>query len=135
MEDFICPICRGHLRIGDDLIFSLKKKNNKKGLIILSPELGNYTYRKHDDLELEKGEELTFFCPICHANLTSDVDKNLVKVTMVDEKGERYEILFSDIVGEESTYKVKGKEVFKTGSDAERYQKYWDVPDEYKKYI
>lgn len=135
MENFICPICRGYLRIGDDLIFSLKKADNKKGLILLSPELGNYTIRKHPDLVLEKGEEITFFCPICHANLTSDVDKNLVKVIMIDEQGEKFEILFSDIIGEESTYKVKGKEVQKLGSDSERYQKYWDVPDEYKKYI
>jgi hypothetical protein len=134
-NDFICPICRGYLRVGNDLIFSLKKSDNKKGLILLSPELGNYTFRKHPAFELVKGEELVFYCPICHANLTSDVDKNLVKVIMIDEKGEKYEILFSDVVGEKSTYKVKGKEVIRLGEDAERYRRYWDLPDEYKKYL
>jgi len=39
--DYYCTVCKGQLLVGDKLVFSAKSEKNKKGLIFLSPELGN----------------------------------------------------------------------------------------------
>lgn len=134
-NDWICPICKGHINVDKNLIFSVKKGDNHKGLVILSTELGNFSVKTHEKFTFKDGEDGTFYCPICHANLTSDVDEHLLRVIMVDEKGEQSEIFISDICGEKSTYQIKDKKVKRLGKDAEKYQKYWDVPEEYKKYL
>jgi transcription initiation factor IIE alpha subunit len=133
--DYYCPLCKGHLRVNDNLVFIAKSKNNKKGMIFLSPELGNYTTSKHPDFHIEPGEEYLFYCPICHATLNREENNNLVKVFMVDEEGKEFEIFFSGIAGEKCTYKMRDRQVEGMGPDAELYKQYFDVPEEYKKYL
>jgi len=133
--DYYCPICKGQLRVGDNLVFTAKSKTNNKGLVFLSPELGNYTTTKHPSFEIKEGEEYLFQCPICHATLNKEENKNLVKVFMVDENEKEYEILFSGIAGEKCTYKLHDKKVEGMGPDVELYKKYVDVPKEYQKYL
>lgn len=135
-NDYLCPICRGHIRVGDALVISVKSEKNKKGLIFLNPEIGNYTTTTHPTFEIKKGEEYTVYCPICHANLNREENPNLVKVHMVDnESHDEYEIYFSGVVGEECTYKIKDKEVQEFGPDANHYRQYFGVPKEDMKYL
>lgn len=133
--DYYCPVCKGQLRIGDKLVFSAKSDKNKKGLIFLSPELGNYTTEKHPDFDIKEGEEYMFYCPICHATLNADQDKRLVKVFINDDKGDEYEIYFSGIAGEKCTYRLKDKQMEEMGPDVDLYKKYFDIPEEDKKYL
>jgi len=125
--DFICPKCNGHLLVGDNIILAAKsRKENKSGMILLSPDVGNYARIIHPTFILEEGEGMEFFCPICHANLiASDVDNNLVKIIMVDEQNGQYEIYFSGVSGERCTYKVSKEKVEQFGDTAEKYYKYF----------
>jgi uncharacterized protein YbaR (Trm112 family) len=134
--DYYCPVCKGQLRVDNNLVFTAKSKtSNRKGLIFLSPELGNYTTSKHPEFEVLKGEEFVLYCPICHTTLNREENNNLVKVFMKDENGKEYEIFFSGIAGEKCTYKMRDKQVEGMGPDAELYNKYFDVPEEYQKYL
>jgi len=125
--DFICPKCSGHLLVGGNIILAAKsRKENKSGMILLNPDVGNYARIIHPTFKLEEGEEVEFFCPICHANLiASDVDNNLVKIIMVDEQNDQYEIYFSGVSGERCTYKVSKEKVEQFGDTAEKYYKYF----------
>ncbi len=133
--DYHCTVCRGHLRIGNKLVFSAKTRDNKYGLIFLSPELGDYTTEHHPDFDIQEGEEYLFYCPICHARLNHTENEKLVRIFMVDEKGAEYEIFFSGIAGEKCTYRMRDKEKEELGPDSEKYRQYFDLPDEYRKYL
>lgn len=133
--NYFCPMCKGQLRIEDNLVFAAKSRDNKKGLIFLNPELGNYTTKKHPLFDIHEGEEYNFYCPICQAKLNSKENNKLVKINMTDEDNNEFEIYFSGIAGEKCTYKMRDKEMEQLGPDAEKYHKYFDLAEEYKKYL
>ncbi|MCF8307915.1 MAG: hypothetical protein K9I68_02785 [Bacteroidales bacterium] len=134
MKNYYCPICRAHLRVGDNIVLAAKSPYNEKGLIFLNPEVGNYSKETHPDFEIREGEEYKFYCPVCHATLNDKEKKNLVKMNM-EEEGTHYDFYFSNIAGEEVTYRISEQEVEKYGYHKDRYEKYFDLPDEYKKYL
>lgn len=119
--DFLCPKCSAHLSVGENVIFYIKNKNNVGGLLLLSPILGDYTYVMHPSLKVNAGEELEFFCPICHASLTVKGIENLAAVIMIDEKGEKHHVVFSRKEGEQCTYKVSDQVIEKYGAHAHNY--------------
>ena len=133
-NQFICPQCRGHLRVGDHIVFRIRKKKKKKGLLLLHPEVGNYTSIKHPSFKLEEGERIDFFCPICLQGLDANLDPNLVHVVMIDDSGKEHEIFFSRIAGEQSTYQVSGKELTVSGEHSHRYT-IFKFPDKLIKYL
>ena len=133
---YICPICGGQLRVKNSILISAKSKTtNKRGLIFLDPEIGNYTKTTHPSFELQKGEECMIYCPICHTTLNREENPHLVKVNMIDDNNVEYDVFFSNVVGEECTYKIKDKKVEMLGPDAERYKHYFDIPPEDRKYL
>ncbi|MFC2096353.1 hypothetical protein ACFLQ3_01470 [Bacteroidota bacterium] len=107
-QNFICPRCKGFLNVGDHIILSVENKNNN-GLILFSPELGNYTTQKNPNFETKEGEKYEFFCPLCQKKLAADIHDNLSHIIMVDSDNSEYQILFSKIAGEKSTYKIIGE--------------------------
>ncbi|MCD4744922.1 MAG: hypothetical protein K8R58_01330, partial [Bacteroidales bacterium] len=107
--NYLCPHCKAYLNIGENVIFSVKTKDNKLGLISLHPQIGNYTVIQNPLFHYKEGEQLNFFCPICHTELASKVTDKLVRVLMKDENNKEFEILFSQIAGQKSTYKIIGK--------------------------
>ena len=120
--NYICPKCKSYLNIADKIVLSLKIKNKQEGLILFEKELGNYDVKKHDIIEYKKGDVLGFYCPICHENLAADdVNSNLAKIIMLDEKGKESEIVFSKVVGEHATYKLKENEIEIFGEDSDKY--------------
>ena len=125
--DFICPKCNGHLLVGEKIIFTAKtRKGKRSGIILLTPKVGDYTRILHSTFNIEEGEKVDFFCPICHGNLTAtDVDEKLVKIIMVDDKSDKYEIYFSGVTGENCTYKVSKEKIEKFGKTSEKYLKYF----------
>ena len=87
----------------------------------MHPELGKYKYENHPSFKFEEGKNVDFYCPICHAKITSDKHENLAKIIMIDENGKEYEILFSKITGQKSTYKIIGESVEVFGKDSDDY--------------
>jgi hypothetical protein len=133
---YLCKACRGTLNVKTSIVLSATKINSsKKGLIFLNPELGNYTVTTHPTFTMEEGEEYLINCPICHSHLNSLKYNHLVRIIMIDDEGREFDIYFSDIVGEKCTYKISGGEVQKIGPDAVKYDKYFDVPEEDRKYL
>jgi predicted RNA-binding Zn-ribbon protein involved in translation (DUF1610 family) len=134
MHDFLCPKCKEHLRVGDNLIFKVKNSRKQAGLLLLSPQIGNYTSHKHPAFEIQTGESLEFYCPICNASLISDIHKNLAHVILKDETGKSNNVYFSQIVGEHSTFETDGEAVHVAGVDAGRYT-YFKIGDKFRKYF
>jgi len=119
--DYMCPHCKGFISLDECLIFSVRTKEHRVGLISLHPELGNYSIKKHHGFDFQEGEDLDFYCPICHAELASKLHRNLAKIIMIDENHNEFEILFSKTAGEQSTYKTEGETMEIFGDDSAEY--------------
>ena len=135
--EYLCKVCRGHLNVKTSIILSASKVNgSERGLIYLNPELGNYTTNTHPSFKIEAGEEYIYTCPICHSQLNSAKYKHLVRIIMIDDSGKEYNIYFSGIAGEKCTFKIRGNKIeAKTGPDVKIYNKYFEVPEEDRKYL
>lgn len=127
---YLCPHCRGHLRVGDYIVFKIRNTLREKGLLLLHPEVGNYTSMKHPDFKFQEGERIDFFCPLCLQNLDAAIDENLVHVIMIDQSGMEHEVYFSRIAGEKSTYQVSKMGVKTTGEHSYRYT-HFEIPDKH----
>lgn len=134
MNDFLCPKCREHIRVGDNIIFKVKNSKKQSALLLLSPQIGNYTSIKHPSFEIKPQEYLEFYCPLCNASLTSDIDKNLARVILHDESGKINDVYFSQIMGEHSTFETDGESVHITGEDAGKYT-YFKIGEQFRKYF
>jgi len=133
---YLCKACRGVLNVKTSIVLSAAKINSsKKGLVYLNPELGNYTVTTHPTFQMKEGEEYVITCPICHSHLNSLKYDHLVRIIMIDDQDREFDIYFSDIVGEKCTYKISGGYVEKIGPDSVKYDKYFDVPEEDRKYL
>ncbi len=119
--DFKCPHCSNLLNVGKNIVFSSRNKWEKDGIIMLHPELGNYTVVRHPEFEVPEGEMLEFYCPFCNRQLKSEKNPYLAWIRMSDETGLEYDIHFSRIAGQHATYKITGKSVETFGEDADEY--------------
>ena len=118
-NDYICPKCKGHLNIGDYLVFATKTQKKHRGLLMMSPVVGEYKYIHHEKFQLEKGEMVDFECPICQADLTSAKNKDHAMILMVgEEDSAEYELFFSKIAGNQSTYLMAHGGIESFGNDA-----------------
>jgi hypothetical protein len=134
MNDFLCPKCKGYLRVADNLIFKVRNSKRQYALFLLSPQIGNYASHKHRTFEFKTGESLEFYCPLCNASLISDIHKNLAHVIMLDQTGTSHHVYFSQIVGEHSTFETDGDSVHVAGEDAGRYT-YFKIGEKFRKYF
>jgi hypothetical protein len=134
MNDFLCPKCKGHLRVGDHIIFKVKNGAKQSALLLLSPQIGNYSSEKHPSFEFSQGEILEFYCPLCNGSLKSDIHQNLALVLMKDETGKSFVVYFSQVAGEHSTYEIDGEKVHVAGENAGLYT-YFKIGDKFKKYF
>jgi hypothetical protein len=134
MNDFLCPKCKEHLRVGENIIFKVKNGKKQSALLLLSPQVGNYTSHKHHTFEIQTGEPLEYYCPLCNASLISEIHKNLAHVLLQDNTGLCHDIYFSQVVGEHSTFETDGESVHIAGEDAGRYT-YFKIGDKFRKYF
>lgn len=136
--EYLCKVCRGHLNVENSIILAAAKLSNRsqRGLILLNPEIGNYTTTTHPSFQIKKGEEYIYTCPICSAQLNSMKYLHMVRLVMIDENGAEFNIYFSGIAGEKCTYKIRGNKIEeKKGRDVKIYKKYFEVPEEDRKYL
>ncbi|MBK8946843.1 MAG: hypothetical protein IPM32_16455 [Ignavibacteriae bacterium] len=121
-NDFLCPYCKGKLNVKSNIVLAVRTEAQKRGLIFLSPKLGNYQVTTHPSFNLKEGEHLEIFCPMCHANLKAiEFDENLAKMFMMDESQKVYEIVFSEIAGEHCTYKLVDSMIESYGEHQNNY--------------
>ena len=55
----------------------------------------------------------------------------LAEIWLTDSNGDTFEILFSEIAGEKSTYKIHGKEIEVFGEDSDVYMNYFGTSPNY----
>jgi len=132
-RDYLCPHCQGQLSVCDHIVFLVKTPKKQKGLLLLRAEIGNYESKKHPEFVFSPGESLEFLCPLCHATLSCDFDDNLAHV-ILEEDGKLFDIYFSRIAGEQSTYQVGGEMVIYTGDHADKYT-WFKLNDKYKQFL
>ncbi len=119
--NYKCPHCNGFIAIDGGVMFSVRTPDFKVGLISLHSDLGNYSVNKHPHFDYNEGDPLDFYCPICHTELGSDVHKNLAKIIMIDENNNHFDILFSKVAGNKSTFKIVGETMEIFGDDSAEY--------------
>ena len=103
----ICPKCKNSLNVERHVVFVVEKNDGSRGLVLLSSEIGDYSIRNNPSIEIEEGERLEFYCPVCHGKLSVQHHPNLVRVLMKEKSGDECEVYFSRIVGQKSTYLIK----------------------------
>ncbi|MFC2089849.1 hypothetical protein ACFLT1_03660 [Bacteroidota bacterium] len=133
-NQFVCPHCRGHLLVREKVVFKVRNAKKKNGLLLLSPEIGNYTSHTHPEFEYSEGDPLDFYCPLCSHILSTTIDKNLIYVLMIDDQQVEHDIYFSRIIGEHSTYLVTGDTVEAAGEHSGKYT-YFNISDRFRKFL
>ena len=131
---FLCPKCRAELKVKNSLIFVGVNEKKEKGLILFSPELGNYQLVHTADFNFSEGEHIEFLCPVCQADLSlSNTKKHLAEVLMIDQVGDEYEIVFSEIAGNTTTIQIKDNKVvdFYGDDDPSEYMNIWGSSPQY----
>lgn len=126
--NYLCPSCRAYLRVWNNIIFTVRyHSGQKRGILLLNPELGNYDLLHHSSIKFEEGEKIDFLCPVCHADLTAtEINKNFAHVIMVDEKNKEYDVFFSKVCGEHSTFKIKEDDIIESyGENSSAYVNYF----------
>lgn len=132
-KHYTCPYCNGQLMVGDNIILVASNQFKAKGFILLHPEIGNYSSLKHPEFQIDENEILQIYCPLCHKDLQSDFDTNLSHLILI-ENGKQFDVYFSRIAGEKSTYLVNGDIVTATGEHSGRYT-FFKMSDKFKKYL
>jgi hypothetical protein len=118
----MCPKCTGYLNVGDKVIFTIKRKGWKGGVLMLSPTLGDYSYTHHPSFTVDEGEHFEFHCPICNFDLSVEGVDTFAKVILHEDGKEDQFVIFSKIKGEKCTYKVSEKQIIASyGEQAARH--------------
>ncbi len=126
--NYLCPHCRSYLRVWNNIILIVKSESrNLQSILLLNPGIGNYNLIHHSSIEFSEGEMLDFICPVCRADLTATgIHRNLVRIILIDEKNTEFDVYFSKICGEHSTFVIhKDDIVEKHGEDSSSYVNYF----------
>jgi len=119
---YLCPLCRGSINAGNNIILSAKTSTNKKGLILLHEEIGNYTSEISSSLSVEEGEVVDIFCPVCHESLNIPIKDALARYLKIDENLKECHIIISRKYGEKITFTVdENKHVETYGEKLSRF--------------
>lgn len=130
-NEYYCPYCKTPLKIDSHIILTAKTDKGKGGIVLFEPKLGDYKIISHKECKLKENVRVEFFCPVCNKNLSSD-KKNLAEINLTDAEGDEYKVWFSEIIGEEATYKLKAGKVYKAyGEDQAKYMNHFGTGPEY----
>jgi hypothetical protein len=119
---FVCPHCQGVLNPNVKILL-VADTSRARGLVLLSPQPGNYKYLCDSSLEgaLQPGETITFSCPLCQADLVSASDPQLAQLELHVPSHEPRRVEFSRVFGTHATFIINGGEVDTYGKDADDF--------------
>jgi hypothetical protein len=120
-RSYYCPHCRKLLNPGTKVIF-LVENGPELELVLLSAKLGDYSVVASRSMKLLDGAIYTFRCPLCRADLTSNIDDKLVELlSRSDDDDSPVRVSFSRIHGEHATFLMADDGVDRFGEHADRY--------------
>lgn len=117
-----CPHCKSVLNPSVKILLVIKY-NKKQGMILLSPQPGNFKFICDKTVEkaVKPGSSVTFCCPVCSTDLAAQGNKKFAELTLIDPNGHRRKVEFSRVFGKQATYIVDGDEVKAFGDDADDF--------------
>jgi len=121
-RNYHCPHCNRVLNPGTKVVLVIDNSGDRE-LILLSPELGDYTVVYPLSFEPELGRRYSFLCPVCQTDLTSAVNDRLVELDAESDDGRSERVGFSRVYGERATFVGSGPDhVTLYGDHATRYE-------------
>jgi hypothetical protein len=120
-RSYYCPHCRGLLNPGTKVIFVIEHGSDR-GLLLLSPELGDYAVVLAESFPIRPGTRNRFSCPICQHDLTSPANDNLVEILCRQPDGSDARVDFSRVAGEHATFVCGPRGVHSFGEHAPLYE-------------
>lgn len=119
-RNYFCPKCQSLLNPNVKIVLTAQK-DRAQGLILFSPQPGNYDAIVPDDLRLQPGDLVEFRCPVCGTDLTSSRNPNLAEIGFRFASGDEGRVGFSRRYGEQATYFVTQEDVKTYGEHAGLY--------------
>lgn len=117
---YSCPACHAPLNPNIKIILTAQVKG-RRGLILFSPQPGNYQAIVSANLKLAAGNRVDFFCPICGVDLSSRVNSDLAEISFHTDSGTEGTVNFSKRYGEQATFFVTREAVTAYGDAVSRY--------------
>lgn len=119
-REYYCPHCRKLLNPGTLVVF-IVEHDQERELVLLAPELGDYSIIYPASFTFELGTLYTFRCPLCRADLSSNLDQRLVDILSLTDDGSPVRVSFSRVFGERATFVFAANGVDEYGEHAERF--------------
>lgn len=116
-RNYFCPQCNANLNPNIKIILMARTEAGQ-GLILLSPQPGNYELIIADELDLKENDIVELRCPVCGVSITADSDESLAHLTFKFSTGREGTVFFSRRVDHHATYFVFDDEVLSFGENA-----------------
>jgi len=119
---FACPHCHSVLNPSVKILLGVKYKK-KQGMILLSPQPGNYKMICDTSVSaaIKPGSTLNFFCPVCSSDLVSLANKKFAQLEIIDPNNNVRKVEFSRIFGTHATFIIDGDEITPYGDDVDDF--------------
>lgn len=119
---FTCPHCEAVLNPSVKILLVVAYRNHK-GMILYSPQPGNYKIicDKTIEAQLKHGSKIRLSCPCCSQDLTSKANEKLVELRMVVPGHEPVRVEFSRVYGTHATFVIDGEDVMTYGDDVDNF--------------
>lgn len=115
-----CPHCGATLNPNVKVILTAVG-GGARGLILMSPQPGNYDAIIPAELGLVEGQLVDFSCPVCRHDLACTDEPRLAEVAFRRTSGAAGRVRFSRKFGERATFVITGEEVRSYGENAAEY--------------
>ncbi|MBU0551929.1 hypothetical protein KJ940_10605 [Myxococcota bacterium] len=116
---YFCPHCKAILNPNIKVVLAVQA-HGQRGLILLSAQPGDYEVIVAPAFQLNEGDDVDFFCPVCQASLRCPQDSHLAELGFRSINGEG-RVEFSRVYGEHATYFVTKEEISSFGESADLY--------------
>lgn len=119
---FLCPHCHSVLNPNVKIALAARY-GQKRGMMLLSPQPGNYKFLADPSFAdaLKPKAKVTFFCPVCAAELTSRSSDKLVELQLQTPGRPERRIEFSRAHGVHATFIIEDGTVTPYGEDADDF--------------
>jgi hypothetical protein len=117
---YYCPSCNATLNPNVKVILTAVK-DGRGGMILLSPQPGNYEVIAAPELDLRPGDMIDLRCPVCAKRLLSRINENLAEIGFRMTNGLDGRAHFSRRVGEHATFFITSEEIRSYGENADVY--------------
>ena len=106
---YSCPHCSAGLN-PDDTIVLVGECGDRRILVGLHPEPGNYRAYLPTGLEVEPGSTWAFYCPVCRQSLVSTQSERFCAIDG-PYGGPKHRVYFSRVAGEQATFVVTAERI------------------------